>query len=90
MAERKGFEELTPDEKESFKGYLKVFMGYEDDIKSTREAQKEQISQCAGEIQNMSKKDIKKLFNYFKKKVNPDELREDAEEIEEIKEFMNN
>lgn len=90
MAERKSFEELTSDEKQSFKGYLKVFMGYEDDIKSTREAQKEQIAQCAGEIQDMSKKDIRKLFNYFKKKVSPEELREDAEEIEEIKDFMEN
>lgn len=84
----KSFEELAPDERETFSKYLKVFLGYEDDIKDTRESQREQILQCANEIDGLSKKDIRKMFNYFKKGITASQLREDADALEEIDESL--
>lgn len=84
----KTFEELAPDERETFSKYLKVFLGYEDDIRDTRESQREQITQCAHEIEGLSKKDIRKMFNYFKKGITASQLREDADALEEIDESL--
>jgi len=86
---KENFDELTPDEKKTFIDYLKVYTGYEDDIKDTRRAQKEQIDICAREVEGINKKKVRKWFNYFKKEIKPEELRNDAEEIAEIREAMN-
>lgn len=90
MGNKENFDELAPDEKKTFINYLKVYTGYEDDIKDTKRAQKEQIDICAKEIEGLSKKKVKKWFTYFKKNTKPEELRNDAEEISEIREAMDN
>lgn len=86
----KTFEELAPDERDTFSKHLKVFLGYEDDIKDTRESQKEQITMCSHEIEGLSKKDIRKMFNYFKKGITASQLREDADALEEIDGSLSN
>jgi len=85
---RENFEELTIEEKDTFVSYLKVYKGYEEDIKDTKRAQKEQIDMCSKDLEGLSKKKIRKWFNYFKKNTQPEELRNDAEEINEIREAM--
>lgn len=85
---KENFEELLSDEKKTFIDYLKVYTGYEDEIKDIKRAQREQIDICAKEIEGLSKKKVRKWFNYFKKGIKPDELRGDASELEEIREAM--
>lgn len=84
----KKFEALSADEKAAFKDGLKTFMGYLEELQETRDAMKEQIKITAEKIEALSKKDVKKLFNYYKKDIQPSELREDAQLLEEVKTFM--
>jgi len=84
----KKFELFNSDEQRDFLDGLKTYLGYEKEIKETRIAQREQIKVVAGKIPDISKKDIRKLFVYFKKKITPDELREDADAIQSIQESM--
>ena len=84
----KKFELLGTTEKADFLNGLKTYLGYQEEIKETQRAQREQIGVVAKKIPGMSKKDVRKLFVYFKKKTTPTELREDADTIESIKESM--
>lgn len=79
------FEFLNEDEKKEFMDGLKTYLGYEREIKETKEAQKNQIKLVAEKIPALTAKEIRKYFVYFKKNTTPTELREDAEIIERIK-----
>lgn len=80
----KEFELLNQDDKRIFLDGLGTYLGYETEIKKTRESQKDQISRVASKVEGFSKKDVRKLFNYFKKNIKPNDLRSDAEVIERI------
>jgi hypothetical protein len=84
----KKFELLDSNEKRNLLDGLKTYLGYENDIKESRAAQKGQITVVSSKIPGMSKKDVRKLFVYFKKNTSPSELREDADTIEAVKEEM--
>jgi hypothetical protein len=84
----KKFELLDSNEKRDFLDGLKTFLGYENDIKESRAAQKGQITVVSSKIPGMKKRDVRKLFIYFKKNTSPTELREDADTIEAVKEEM--
>ena len=84
----KKFEALTQDEKDAFKDGLKTFMGYQDELDETRKAMKGQIEITADKIEGLTKKDVKKLFNYYRKNIQPSDLRDDAEILEEVKTMM--
>jgi len=76
---------LTNDEKSELKNRLKTYMGYQSEIDDLKESMKEQVTAAGDEIETLTKKEVKKIFTYFRKKVTPAELREDAEAIEEIR-----
>jgi len=76
---------LTNEEKEDLKNRLKTYMGYQNEIDDLKESMREQVTAAVSEIKNLTKKEIRKIFAYFKKKATPAELREDAEAIEEIR-----
>ena len=80
----KEFDLLNDDDKKVFLDGLKTYLGYETEIQMTRESQKDQISRVASKVENFSRKDVRKLFNYFKKNIKPNDLRSDAEVIERI------
>ena len=84
MADRKTFSDLTPDEQTEFKKGLKMFTTYQDEIKDLRESQREQIKELAGNLSGWKTKDVRKWFVYIAKSVSPDDLREDADGLEEI------
>lgn len=79
------FEFLNEDEKKEFMDGLKTYLGYEREIKETRESQKAQVKLVSDKVPSLSAKEIRKYFVYFKKNITPTELREDAEVIERIK-----
>lgn len=83
MSEKK-FEMLSDEERMVFLDGLKTFVGYEAEIKETRESQREQVKRVSKLIEGWRPKDVKKLFNYFKRNTTATELREDADTIEEI------
>lgn len=78
-------EVLSDEEKEDLKNRLKTYQGYQSQIDDLKESMKEQVSAACSEVNGLTKKEIRKIFAYFKKKTTPDELREDAEAMEEIK-----
>ena len=80
----KKFQALTDDEKQAFKDGLNTYLGYLEEIKETRDGMKGQIEVTAGKIAGLNKKEVKKLFNYFKKGISPKALREDADIIEAV------
>ena len=84
MADRKNFSELTPDEQTEFRKALKAYGVYQDEIKDLRESQREQVKDLAGKLQGWKTKDVRKWFVYITKSVSPDDLREDADELEEL------
>lgn len=84
MADRKTFSDLTPDEQTEFKRALKAYTTYQDEIKDLRESQREQIKDLASKIDGWKAKDVRKWFVYIAKSVSPDDLREDADGLEEI------
>jgi hypothetical protein len=75
---------LTNDEKGCLKNRLKTYMGYQREIDDLKESMKEQVTAAGTEIETLTKREVKKVFTYFRKKTTPIELREDAEAIEEI------
>lgn len=79
------FEFLNDDEKRDFMDGLRTYLGYEREIKETRDSQKNQIKLVAEKVPSLSAKEVRKYFVYFKKNTTPTELREDAEIIERIK-----
>jgi len=81
-------ETLTDQEKADFKDGLKTYLGYQDDIDETKESQREQIKVVASKVKSLSKKEVRKLFNYLRKKISASELRDDAEAIEEIEDMI--
>jgi hypothetical protein len=76
--------DLKPDEKKAFYNRLRAYLAYEDEIKESRDAQKEQIQACAQEIPGVDKKTVRKFFTYFKKRVTPRNLKTDAEVLEDL------
>jgi hypothetical protein len=82
------FESLNDQEKADFKDALKTFMGYQEEIAELKESQKDQIVMASKKIESLTKKDIKKLFTYFRKNIEPSDLREDAKILEEVKNYM--
>lgn len=81
-------EKLTDPEKDDLKNRLKTYMGYQSQIDDLRESMREQVTAATTEIGGITKKEVRKVFAYFKKKATPDELREDAEAIEEIRTML--
>jgi len=77
--------QLTNEEKEDLKNRLKTYMGYQNEIDDLKGSMKEQVEAAGSEIKSLTKKEIRKIFVYFRKRVTPAELREDAEAIEEIR-----
>ena len=73
------------------KKYFKSFSSYEDEIKELRGYQKETIEKCVNELkaESLSKKEVKRIFNYLKKGIEPSELREEASVLDEIKRMLN-
>jgi len=84
----KKLELLSEEEKDAFKDGLKTFMGYQEELDETRKAMKGQIEITADKIEGLSKKDVKKLFNYYRKNTQPSDLRDDAAILEEVKVMM--
>lgn len=84
----KKLELLTNDEKSELKNRLKTYMGYQREIDDLKESMKEQVTAAGDEIETLTKKEVKKIFTYFRKKATPAELREDAETIEEIRTML--
>lgn len=85
----KQFDLLSDDEKAEFLDGLRTYLGYEEEIRLTRQSQKDQVARVAEKIELFSRKDVKKLFTYFKRNVKPSDLREDAEVIERIRGDLN-
>lgn len=81
-------EQLSTEEKEDLKNRLKTYMGYQAQIDDLRESMREQVTAAGQEIDGLTKKEVRKIFAYFRKKATPDELREDAEAIEEIRTML--
>jgi hypothetical protein len=81
-------ETLDSQEKSDFKDGLKTYLGYQEEITDLKESQREQITIVAAKVKSLSKKEVRKLFNYFKKETTPEELREDAEAIEEVESII--
>jgi len=77
-------ETLNSQEKADFKDGLKTYLGYQEEIGELRESQREQIVVVASKVKSLTKKEVRKLFTYFRKQVTPEQLRDDAEAIEEI------
>lgn len=77
-------EQLTEQEKEDLKNRVKTYMGYRNEIGDLRDSMKEQVDAAASEIKTLSKKDVRKIFAFFRKQVTAAELREDADTLEEI------
>jgi len=77
-------EALHSQEKADFKDGLKTYLGYQDEINELRESQRDQITIVASKVKSLTKKEVRKLFTYFRKQVTPEELRDDAEAIEKI------
>jgi hypothetical protein len=84
----KKFSALDAEEKAAFKDGLSTYLGYLAEAKETRDAMKDQVSLTAKKVPSLSKKDVKKFFNYFKKGVDPAELKEDASILAEMHEVM--
>lgn len=76
---------LSDEEKEDLKNRLKTYQGYQSQIDDLKESMREQVKAAADEINGLTKKEVRKIFAYFRKKATPDELREDAEALEEIR-----
>ncbi len=79
---------LNIDERAILKDGLKTYLAYQQEINETREVMKDQISRVASEVKTLTKKEVKKLFAYLKKNTTPDELREDAEALEEVDKYI--
>lgn len=86
--EAKKFEALSSDEKAAFKDGLNTYLGYLEEMGETKEAIKNQIQITTKKIPTLDKKEVKKLFNYFKKHTTPAQLREDAQILEEVNAFL--
>jgi hypothetical protein len=80
--------QLGNDEKDQLKDRLKTYMGYQSEIDDLKESMREQVTAAGQEIKGLTKKEIRKIFAYFRKKATPAELREDAEAIEEIRTML--
>lgn len=78
-------EMLSDEEREDLKNRLKTYRGYQTQIDDLKESMREQVKAAGDEVKGLSKKEVRKIFAYFRKKATPDELREDAEALEEIK-----
>ena len=78
-------EMLSDEEKDDLKNRLKTYQGYQSQIDDLKESMREQVKAAADEIKGLTKKEVRKIFAYFRKKATPDELREDAEALEEIR-----
>jgi hypothetical protein len=87
-AQVKKFQALDKDQKAAIKDGLSTYMGYLEDMAETRQVCKDLIDMTAKKVEGFSKKEMRKLFNYFKRGANPEELREDAEIIEEVNNFI--
>lgn len=81
-------EQLTEQEKEDLKNRVKTYMGYRNEISDLRDSMREQVDAAASEIKTLSKKDVKKIFAFFRKQVTAAELREDADTLEEINSLL--
>lgn len=84
----KKFSALDADEKAAFKDGLSTYLGYLAEAKETRDAMKDQVAFTCTEVPTLNKKDVKKFFNYFKRGVDPAELKEDAKILQEMHEVM--
>lgn len=80
----KKFSALDAEEQAAFKDGLSTYLGYLAEAEETRDAMKDQVSLTAKKVPSLSKKDVKKFFNYFKKGVDPADLKEDAKILEEM------
>jgi hypothetical protein len=81
-------ETLSEQEKHDFKDGLKTYIGYQEEIDETKESQREQVTVVASKVKSLSKKEVRKLFNYFRKRVTAAQLRDDAEAIEEVEDML--
>ena len=79
---------LSTEDKDSLKNRLKTYMGYQGQIDDLKESMREQVTAAGQEIKELTKKEVRKIFAYFRKKSTPAELREDAEAIEEIRTML--
>lgn len=82
-------DQLSAQDKEDLKNRLKTYMGYQSEIDDLKESMREQVTAATSEVKQLTKKEVRKIFAYFRKKATPDELREDAEAIEEIRTMLN-
>jgi hypothetical protein len=78
------YDQLSLEERDVFKTHLKAYMAQEDEIAECRSAQKSEIEQCADALDGWNKKEVRKYFRYIKKNTSAQELREDAEFLEEF------
>lgn len=81
-------EQLTDQEKADLKNRVKTYMGYRNEIGDLKDSMKEQIDATVDEIKSLSKKEVKKVFAFFRKQITAAELREDADTLEEINELL--
>jgi len=81
MINKDFLDSLDTNQVDVFLDGLKTYLGYEDEMRETKEAQKDQIKRVAQTLK-FKAKDIRKYFVYFKKKISAEELREDAEIVE--------
>ncbi len=85
---REKLEQLTEQEKSELKSRVKTYIGYRTEIKDLKESMREQVDVAADEIKSLSKKEVKKVFAFFRKQITAAELREDADTLEEINELL--
>ena len=81
-------EQLSDSDKAELKNRLKTYMGYQNQIDDLKESMREQVTAAGQEIEGLTKKEVRKIFAYFRKKATPTELREDANAIEEIRTML--
>jgi DNA-directed RNA polymerase subunit F len=83
MAQNKFFT-LEDGDKDKLKKAYKEFAEFEEQIVELKESQREVVSKVAKEVQGVNKKDIKKIFNFLKRSITPEEVRGIADVMEEV------